>query len=299
MTELPNIHEMDPDDWYDEVSGLADRFEDEITDVLDEETDPEEAREALYSILEPYMLDPDDGMSPDQLLVWVDEDDDEKKLCIGVPYGDYASVAYREDQGGWWYTSRELEDDDRTPTERHREIAEHAVGTTNWGDPDVAIQRVDAAKRDRRVATPYLKQLEEALETGDPSAGDLRELFVGFLRDCGPEEPDVDFHDVSPGEHRTRLELRDGDEVVGQILAVDPGKSLNRDGLVESFDVDDDVKILIATDHVRFTGRMAGNEPDDPWQLRMPSTKDEDLRTYHSEIALVVAALRGAKFTSD
>ena len=130
MTKLPNIHAMDPDDWYDAINDLAEQFENEITALLDEHTDLEEASSALYTLLEPYMIDPDDGTIADQLLAWIDDDANEQKLCIGVPDGDYAPVAYRENDGFWWYTTEEPDDDDQSSSERHRKIAEYAVATT-------------------------------------------------------------------------------------------------------------------------------------------------------------------------
>lgn len=294
MTKFPNIHAMNPDAWFDAITELAEQFENEIAAVLDEHTDLEEARKALYAVLEPYMIDPDDGMLADQMLVWVDDENGEKTLCIGVPYGDYAPVAYCEDEGFWWYTTEEPGDDDLSPSERHRYIAEYAVATTAWGDPDRAQQRVGWAKREYRSATPYLEQLEKTLETGDPTAKDLRDLFVGFLKSCGPEDPNVDIHDVSSDERRTHLELRDDGEFVGRILAVNPGESLERDNLLDAFDLEDSSEILIATDHIRFTGLMVGGGLDNPWELRMPSMKEKDVEAYHGEMDRVVTALRGA-----
>lgn len=294
MTKLPNIHAMDPDDWYDAVNELAEQFENDITAVLDEHTDLEETRSALYTLLEPYMIDPDDGTIADQLLVWVDDDADEKTLCIGVPHGDYAPVAYRKDDGFWWYTTDEPDDDDQSPSECHREIAEFAVSTTAWGDPDLAYRRVEWAKRERKLATPYLEQLEEALTAGDPSAEDLRELFVDFLKSCGPDDPAVDIHDISSVEHRTHLELRDDEEVVGRILALTPGKSLERADILDAFDLEDSSDIFIATDHIRFTGLLAGGGIDTPWPMRMPSKKDDDPTAFHGAMSLVVPALRSA-----
>ena len=299
MTKLPNIHALGPDDWYDAISELAERFEDEIAGVLDEHSDLKEAKTALYALLEPYMIDPDDGMLADQLLVWIDDEGGEHELCIGVPHGDYAPISYREDEGFWWYTTEEPRDDGQSRSERHREIAEFAVGTTAWGEADMADHRVAWAKRARRIATPYLEKLEEELTASDPSAEDLRELFVDFLKACGPDDPAVDIHDLSADEHHTHLELRDDGEVVGRILAVTPGKSLERTDLLDAFDLEESSDIFIATDHIRFTGLMAGGGLDNPWQMRMPSKKDEELKAYYGAMSLVVPALGSTMASSS
>ena len=293
MTKLPNIHAMDPDEWYDAINELALKFEDNITSILDEHTNLNGAREALYELFEPYMIDPDDGTLADQLLVWIDDDYDEETLCIGVPHGDYAPVAYHEDNGFWWYTTEEPEDNGQSASERHRTIAEYAVGTTAWGEPGMADNRVAWEKRARRIAIPYLEKLENELTAGDPSAEDLRELFVDFLTTCEPDDSTVDIHDVSPDEHRTHLELREDDEFVGRIIALTPGTSLQRNELLAAFDLENSSDILIATDHVRFTGLLLGGGLGDPWQMRMPS-EDNDLKAYYGAMSVVVPALTSA-----
>ena len=44
-------------------------------------TTAEKAREALFPVLEPYLVDSDDGTNPAPLDVWTED----KCLCIGVP----------------------------------------------------------------------------------------------------------------------------------------------------------------------------------------------------------------------
>ena len=162
----------------------------------------------------------------------------------------------------------------------------------------MADRRVEWAKRERKQTIPYLEHLEEALTAGDPSAEDLRELFTEFLKSCGPEDPPVDIHDISPDEHRTHLELRNDGEVVGRILALTPGKSLERADILDAFDLEESSDILIATDHIRFTGLLAGGGIGSPWQLRMPSKRDDDPTAYHGTMSLLVPALRSAMSSS-
>ena len=292
MTKLPNIHAMDPDQWLDEVYELAERLEDEIKSVLDKEKTQQAAEEALSSVLAPYYIDPEDGTLADQLLVWVDEDD---VLCIGVPDGDYAPVIYHDELQSWWYDSDET-GENLSPAERHRQVAQYAVACTAWGEAELSQHRADSAKRERRLATPYLEKLEEMLQSGDPTAADLRSLLREFLHSCSPADSTIEIQDTSPDEHRTHFQLQQDDEVVGNILAVDPGQPIDWSSLSKSFEVDRS-KVFVATDHIRFTGLMAGGGIDEPWVLRLPSEKDSDLARYNNEIGRMVMALRSAMAT--
>lgn len=289
MTKLPDINAMDVEEWGAAIDALVEEMEGQIEVVLSRATTAEEAKKALYGILEPYMIDPEDPTQANQLLVWVEEDD---CLCIGVPHGDYVGVHYSEEDRSWWYIGEDRSMRNLTPGERHREIARYAVGTAAWGDPECVEQSIYSAQMSRKVGTPYLEALEEALNAGDPTAGELRPLLSEFLKACGLTASTIQVVDASPDENRTLFELHRGDELAGYMLAVAPGGTLDWEELEEAFGVERE-KVWVATDHLRFTGLLVRGGFD-TWELRLPSQKDEDQARYHEELKLVVGTLAAA-----
>lgn len=287
MTKLPNIHEMEPDEWCGAMADLWEEFREDIVAALNTHDDPGDVAAELQPKFEPYTRDLDDTMSADQL--WADVR--EEVLHIGE-VNEPLPVTYREDEGGWWIANQEYDGEERVER-RHGYLAEYALETTVIGQDDCVARRAREAKENRKIAAAYLEKLEETLQAGDPTAADLREHLIEFLHACAPEHSDVQVRDVSPDDRRTRLELHTDGEVLGHILAVEPGKSIEWDDLHNTFDVDDDIRVFFGTDHLRVTGTDEYANFD-TFDMVLPSKKDDDLAAYHSGIAVVVAEFRNA-----
>ncbi|TXD35220.1 hypothetical protein FRC98_17290 [Lujinxingia vulgaris] len=142
MSKLPDISTMDPDAWYDAVVALGDALQEQIEAALSSHTDAQALYDALTAVFAPFVIDASDPTLADQLIVERDGD----KIWLGVPHGDYVDITYVPDHKIWWFVGDEVPPN-TAPEELHRRVAAYVVGTTAWGDDELARRRVEDAKR--------------------------------------------------------------------------------------------------------------------------------------------------------
>ncbi len=286
MTDLPYIFEMDPDEWFDQVQEIADELAGHIASALDEHDDAEAVLEALQPHLEPYIIDPDDP-SQHQLLADVDGE----RFCIGRVDDDWLALTYR-DEGYWWLSGREPDEEDPDPATLHRQLGRKAVDTVSWGNSITARERADNQKAKRTILEPFLHAIEDAGGL-DASAADIRDDLESLIASCLPFEEKMTIDDHSPDDEHTHFVIMKGDEEIGHVLAVSPGASRETETLEEAFDMElsADAGVRIVTDHLRFVWypylgtKTASND------LILPSDKDDDVVDYFYEIDWTVSQL--------
>lgn len=288
MSAVPNIYEMDPDDWYDEVQREAEELKRHLRRALDETETLEELKEAVQPHLQPYIVDPDEPIHAEQILAEIKYGE---KLCIGVKEGDWMALTPRP-EGYWWFDGAEPREGDGSREALHDYIAGRVVTATNWGDEKLARQRANEQKEHREIAEPYLKQLQEVLEAGEATAAALREPFHRLLNGCLDPDTEVVVADVSPDDHHTRVRLRHDSELFAEILGVDPGESLDLGELADQFGLDEEdrQRVAVVTDHRHF--RWPAAEHARGTTLRLPSEKDDDPAGYHRGADWLVRHLR-------
>lgn len=290
MTTLPDIYSMDPDEWYDEVQRRADELKTEVRRALDETETLEALRDALEPHFQPYLVDPDEPVHAEQILAEIKYGE---KLCVGNKNGDWMPLTYRRDEGYWWFDGGEARRGDGSVDDLHEHIARRVVESTNWGDPDLARQRADEQKKHRRIGEPYLQALEEAMESGEVVAADLREDLHRLVNECLESGSEVVVADVSPDDHHTQVRLRYDGEAFGQLLAVDPGAPTDLEEVAGAFELDETERQMpgCVTDHRHFRWpRMP--EARGAVTLVMPSQKEEDVAEYREAVDWMVRNLR-------
>lgn len=286
MTELPYIFEMDPDDWFEEMSEIGDQLVDHIAAALDEHDEAKAAVKALQEHLEPYIIDADDD-SQHQLLAEVDG----KRLGIGQKGDDWLTLTHR-DEGYWWMAGKEPDSEEADPEALHRQLGRKAVTTVSWGNPDTARERADNQKAKRAILEPYLHAIEDAGGL-QASAADLRDELKKLVESCLPFEEKMTIDDRSPDDKHTHFVVMKNDAEVGHILAVSPGASRETEKLEEAFGMklNTESGVRIVSDHLRFVWypylgtKTASND------LILPADKDEDLVDYYYEIDWTVSQL--------
>lgn len=286
MTDLPYIFEMDPDDWFEQVQKIADDLREKIAAALDEHDSAEEVCDAIMPHIEPYIIDADDP-SQHQLLAEADGD----TFAIGQKGGTWHKLTYRDD-GYWWTMGREPETDDPDPHTLHSAIAQAALKSVSWGDPDRARERAQTQNAKRTILEPYLEVLDDAGGL-DATAVDLRGELKSLIDACLPDEERMSIDDRSPDDEHTHFTILQGDEEVGHVLAVSPGASRDPERLEDVFGVELSFAagVRVVTDHLRFVwypyldSQTASNE------LILPSNKDDDIVDYYYEIDWTVSQL--------
>lgn len=288
MTAPPQIYAMDVDEWYDAVTAFADDIEDKIHAILDQTTTPTDAEQKLDKLLEPNYIDADNLNLSGQLLVWQED----QQLCLGVPLEDYAEAIFDAQKGHWRLVDSHSDYADANRDNSHRRIAQYAVGTVLWGNPDHLDYMKATAKRHRQLATPYLQALQDAIDSADFRAVDLRDDLIAFLTGCGIEEHTVEICDNSPGPYRTHLEFRTPGGVSRRLLAIAPGDSLESPKVRESFDLPDLADAAIITDHLRFRSLTAASI--EFTELHLPSQRGDNPAAYHRAIAEAITMISQA-----
>lgn len=297
MTKLPDIYATDPDDWYEEVRDEARKLEAAVREKLDAAESLEELRDGLMSHFDPYVIDPDEFIHGEQLLAEIKYGE---KLYVGVKNGDWMPLTYRDDEEFWWFDGAEPRQGDGSVEDLHDYLATRIVEATTWGDPQLARQRANEQKEHRRIATPYLEALEQALEAGEPTAAELREEFHRLLNECLESGSEVVVADVSPDDHHTHVRLRHDGEPIGRLLAVDPGAPTDLDEVAREFELEDEERELpgCVTDHRHFKWPRLP-ESREAVTLRLPSEKDDDRAAYHRALDWVVRNMRAVLTEPD
>lgn len=285
MTQLPYIFEMDPEDWFLEVQGIAGELTEAIAEALDEHDDPESLCEVLEPILEPYVVDPEDSSHPQIQCDW-----EEETFYIGPGEPDWRRLTYRDD-GYWWFKREEPDDGD--PEALHAEAARQIVESNSWGDEEAARERAENQKTKRAIIEPFLFALEDA-GGRDATAVDIREDFERLVDACLPVGEGVELSDESPDDDHTHLVISGEDRPTGHVLAVSPGASRKPEKLTEVYGLDDisvDEGVLVVTDHLRFVWYPFLDTPAASNELMLPSEKEEDVVDYHYEIDWVITQM--------
>lgn len=287
MTELPDIYEMEPDDWFEEVQRRADRLKRQVREALDESESMQQLRDALRHHFEPYLIDPDEPFHAEQLLAEIKYGE---KLCVGVKSGDWLELTYHDGEY-WWFEGAEPRRGDEPVDRLHDHIARRVVSATNWGDEELARHRANEQKRHRQLAEPYLQGLEKGLESDATTAGELRELLHQLINGCLDSEMEVIVADVSPDDHHTHVRLRHDGELFAELVAVDPGETMDLGELTAQLDLDENGEYVgVVTDHLHFQWPSLGDNAE-PVTLRLPSEKEEDVATYYRGADWVVRGL--------
>ncbi len=288
MTELPDIHAMDPDQWFEDVQRHAADLKKEIRRCLDESESLQALEEALEPVLKPYVVDADEPVHGEQILAEIKYGE---KLFLGVMSGDWMPLTYR-DGGYWWFEGAQPRSGDGDIAALHDHIARRTVEATTWGDEELARRRAQEEAEHRRIGESYLQALEASLETDESTAGDLREALHQLVDDC-IDDDDVVMADASPGDHHTHIELYRGGELYSRILAVDVAEKCFIDHIAGDVGVADEElsTVGVGTDHLHFRWAMFDEGPR-PVTLTLPSERQGDTAQYYADIDWVVRNIR-------